>query len=102
MITLGTCTVFENSQKLTYTIYKTGSAEKHSSSDDETLRSSLQRALNAKDSAKENQGGGVYRFKINDGKGYLVYKINLNGVPNTAAIFHYHWNYNLDLPLNAN
>lgn len=92
--------VFVGGQFTTFKLYKTGSAEKHSVSDDVTLTTELIKALNAPDMRKESQGNGVFRMKINDGKGYLVYKLNVQG-PNTAAIFHYHWNYHLDLPLSA-
>jgi hypothetical protein len=101
MIPLGTGFVYVNNVKQTFTLYKTGSAEKHKTSDDVTLKTELIKALNAPDSKKQDQGGGVVRYKINDGKGYLVYKSPVNNLPNTAAIFHYHWNYNLDLPLTA-
>jgi hypothetical protein len=64
------------------------------------LKTELIKALNAAPNKKEDQGGGVFRMKINDGHGYVVYKVGVDG-PNSAAIFHYHWNYNLDLPLNV-
>ncbi len=99
MTTLGTGFVYVNDKKETFSLYKEASATKHAASDDITLKAELIRALNAADNKKENQGNGVYRFRINGGKGYLVYKINLNGVPNTACVFHYHWNYTMDLPL---
>lgn len=92
--------IFVNGQRRTFKLYKTGSAENHATSDDVTLRTELIKALNAPDTLKESQGNGVYRVKINGGKGYLVYKLNVQG-PDTAAIFHYHWNYRLDLPLSA-
>ena len=78
-----------------YQLYKSGSAENHAASDDVTLRTELIRALNMDESKKQDQGGGVWRVRINDGHGYLVYKV----VGVDATIFHYHWNYNLDLPL---
>lgn len=95
MITIGTGNVWTNGQTIVWTLYKTGSAENHRTSDDTTLRTELIKALNAPASRKEAQGNGVYRLKINDGKGYIVYKEPVNG-PNSAAIFHYHWNYHLD------
>jgi hypothetical protein len=98
MVYLGTGQIYVNDLRVEFTLYKTGSAENHKASDDTTLKTELIRALNS--SKKESQGGGVYRVKINDGKGYVVYKTPLD-VPNSAAIFHYHWNYNLDLPLTA-
>lgn len=102
MVGIGTGKAYVNGKYETFTLYKTASAEKHRSSDDESLRFALIRAINAPDQNKEDQGGGVYRMRINEGNGYIVYKVNLNGVPNTAAIFHYHWHYNLDMPLTAN
>ncbi len=89
--------VYENGAFVTYKLYKSGSAEKHAASDDQTLKTELIKAMNADASKKEAQGDGVYRFKINDGLGYLVYR--MGPVPNEATIFHYHWNYSMDLPL---
>lgn len=84
-----------------YSLYKASSAEKHKSSDDTTLKTALIQALCAQiDKNKTHQGNGVYRFKINEGKGYLVYLKPANAkIPNSACIFHYHWNYTLDMPL---
>jgi putative component of toxin-antitoxin plasmid stabilization module len=96
MITLGTGPVYVNNKRETFTLYADESATKHSGADNERLRLELQKALNAPDSAKVEQEKGVFRVKINQGKGYLVYKTNLNDVPNTAMIFHYHENYFLD------
>ncbi len=90
--------VFVDGSFKTFKLYKAGSAEKHATSDDVTLKTELIKALNA--TVKENQGGGVFRVKINGGKGYVVYKTGVDG-PNSAAIFHYHFNYHLDLPLSA-
>jgi hypothetical protein len=101
VIGIGTGKVYENKVFVTYQLFKTGSAQKHATSDDTTLRTELIKALNLDEAKKEKQGGGVYRVKINDGKGYMVYKAPLGDVPKTAAIFHYHWNYHLDLPLNV-
>jgi len=92
--------VFINGVRKTFKLYKAGSAENHRLSDDEELRSQLQRALNLPPEKKENQGNGVFRVRINEGEGYLVYKLGVDG-PDSAAIFHYHWNYKLDLPLNV-
>ncbi|HWQ56160.1 MAG TPA: hypothetical protein VN442_20910 [Bryobacteraceae bacterium] len=100
MITLGTGKVYVNGKFETFQLFKTASAEKHASSDDVTLKTELIKGLNLDASKKQAQGGGVYRVKINDGYGYMVYKSPLEA-PNTAAIFHYHWNYSLDLPLDA-
>ncbi|MBE8232841.1 MAG: hypothetical protein HAW67_03840 [Endozoicomonadaceae bacterium] len=85
------------SNRETYTLYKSGSAENHRSSDDQTLKQALIQALSSPLENKEDQDNGVYRVRINDGHGYLVYKV----IPKDkkATIFHYHWNYNLDLPL---
>ena len=87
----------------TFSLYKTSSAQNHRTSDDQSLKTELIRALNAPFSSnKIDQGDGVVRFKINDGHGYLVYKRPaIIGVATSAAIFHYHWNYTLDLPLSA-
>jgi putative component of toxin-antitoxin plasmid stabilization module len=89
----------------TYSLYKTSSAENHKSADDVTLKSALISALTAAvGGGKSDQGGGVFRVRINEGKGYVVYRTPAGpgaGAGLTAAIFHYHWNYNLDLPLTA-
>jgi len=90
--------VFINGKFETFKLYKSGSAQNHRTSDDTTLKTELIKALNAPAAAKQAQGGNVFRYKINDGKGYIVYKLGVNGA-NSAAIFHYHWNYTLDLPL---
>lgn len=78
-----------------YTLEATESAFKHGGSDKISLKMELQKALNIKDSEKEDQGDNTYKVRINSGKGYLVYK--LDGTK--ATLFHYHWNYNLDGPL---
>jgi hypothetical protein len=93
-------TIFVGSARKTYKLYKTGSAENHRTSDDQTLKTALIQALNAPDAQKQFQADGSVRFKINTGKGYVVYKTGVSG-PDSAAIFHYHWNYTLDLPLTA-
>jgi hypothetical protein len=87
----------------TFSLYKTSSAEKHGIATDPILKSALISAPTAPvSSTKVQQEPGVYRVKINDGLGYLVYKLGVEpGNPNSAAIFHYHWNYHLDLPLTA-
>lgn len=87
----------------TFSLYKTSSAQNHRSSDDQSLKFELIKALNAPFGAnKIDQGDGVVRFKINNGNGYLVYKRPaITEDPTSAAIFHYHWNYTLDLPLSA-
>jgi len=92
--------VFVGNVRKTYKLYKAGSAENHAVSDDETLKQALQKALNGPDSSKEAQPGNVFRVRINNRMGYLVYKLGVDG-PDSAAIFHYHWNYRLDLPLSA-
>jgi hypothetical protein len=93
--------VYVGNERRTFKLYKAGSAENHAASDDATLRQALIQALNAPTgSGKIDQGGGVFRVKINDGIGYLVYKLGVDGA-DSAAIFHYHWNYNLDLPLSV-
>jgi hypothetical protein len=93
--------VWFNGKFETFKLYKAGSAEKHAASDDTTLKTELIKALNtAKPGLTQDQGGGVFRYKINDGKGYIVYKLGVSGT-NSAAIFHYHWNYTMDLPLTA-
>ncbi|MBD8528888.1 MULTISPECIES: hypothetical protein [unclassified Massilia] len=85
----------------TYTLYKTASAQGHATADDTTLRTALIRALNMQTGGdKVHQGAGVYRVRINNRRGYLVYKTPcIHGQAASAAIFHYHWNYHLDLPL---
>lgn len=100
MVKLGTGQVYVNKARVTYDLYKAGSAEKHKASDDITLKTELLKALNLPDSLKEHQKQGVVRVKINQGHGYLVYKLNSVGT-NSATIFHYHWNYHLDLPLSV-
>jgi len=87
--------------RVTFTLYKAGSAENHATSDDTTLKRALIKALNLPGAQQQHQGDGVYRVRINDGNGYLVYRTPIDAVPNTAVIFHYHWNYQLDLPLSA-
>jgi hypothetical protein len=89
--------------RTTYALYKTSSAENHATADDQTLKTALISAMCAAVGGnKTDQGGGVFRVRINGGLGYLVYRTPANpgaGAGLTAAIFHYHWNYNLDLPL---
>ena len=72
------------------------SASQHVGSDAATLKQTTIQALANEGTKTEDQGGGVHRFKINDGKGYLVYKRTGNDV----NVFHFHWNYTLDKPLN--
>ena len=92
--------VYVNDVRKTFKLYKAGSAENHRLSDDQTLTTELIKALNARSNMQEAQGNGVFRVKINNGKGYVVYKVGVDG-PDSAAIFHYHWNYNLELPLHV-
>jgi len=94
--------VYVGDTRKTFKLYKAGSAEKHPASDDETLKKAFIRALNlpASDHAVTDEGNNVFRVKINNGKGKLVYKLGVDGA-DSAAIFHYHWNYSFDLPLNA-
>jgi hypothetical protein len=89
-------------ERKSFKLYKAGSAEKHAASDSETLRKALQQALNAKvdGSVKTDQGGGVFRYKINNKIGYLVYKLGVDG-EDSACMFHYHWNYTMDLDLSV-
>ena len=101
MITLGTGQVYLNNKRETFTLYKASSAENHKTSDDATLKQELLKALNLPDNKKEAQEANVFRVRINERKGYLVYKVNVDGTPNSACIFHFHWNYHLDLPLSA-
>jgi hypothetical protein len=93
--------VFVNGSFQTFKLYKAGSAQNHRASDDLTLKTELIRALNALPGTTEAQGNNLFRYKINGGKGYIVYKLGVNG-PNSAAVFHYHWNYSMDLPLTVN
>lgn len=84
----------------TYILYKNDSAENHATADDQTLKSALIRALSQNiNNDKVEQTPGVFRVQINNGHGYLVYSVDSNA--REAVIFHYHWNYNLDLPLNV-
>ena len=86
----------------TYVLYKTASAEKHQTADDTTLKKALIQALNlAIGPDKAYESLNVCRVRINNGYGRLVYKLNVTENPCSAAIFHYHWNYGLDLPLTA-
>jgi putative component of toxin-antitoxin plasmid stabilization module len=101
MTTLGTGFVYVNGKREQFTLYKADSAGKHATSDEITLKQEFIKALNLPESSKEPQGDGVYRVRINGGKGYLVYRTPLNDVPNSAVMFHFHWNYHLDLPLSA-
>jgi hypothetical protein len=98
---LGLGKVYNDRAFSDYRLYKAGSAQKHAASDDVTLKTALQKALNADVGRdKEDQGEGVFRHKINDRKGYVVYRVN--HVRKEAVIFHYHWNYTMDLPLSVN
>jgi hypothetical protein len=92
-----------SSTRRSFRLYKTGSAENHATSDDVTLKQALMQAMSAPVGPNKNeQERGVFRVKINSGLGYLVYKLGVDtNVTDSAAIFHYHWNYNLDLPLTA-
>jgi hypothetical protein len=101
MITIGTAQIYVGGKFVTFTLYKAGSAENHRTADDLTLKTALTKALNARDYEKEAQGGGVFRYRINNGQGYLVYRTPAGIDPNSACVFHYHWNYHLDLPLSA-
>lgn len=87
----------------TYSLYKTSSAQNHATADDATLKQALMSALTAPvGGGKTDQGNGVFRVRINSNLGYVVYKTPaVTGDARSAAIFHYHWNYNLDLPLTA-
>jgi hypothetical protein len=81
-------------------LYISGSAQKHMASDEITLRQAFKQALGATIDGlkKKEQETNVFRFKINNGKGYLVYKLK-SPDDDSACLFHYHWNYTLDLPL---
>ena len=102
-------TIFLNGNaRVTFGLYKALSAHNHSASDDTTLRKTLIMALNAPLSAKQSQEDSCFRYPINNGKGYLVYKLGVvragpaaggGVVANSAGILHYHWNYNLDKDL---
>jgi hypothetical protein len=96
---IGTATVWSGGKNV-WTLYKEGSAERHSGADNEELRSQLQKALNMSDTNPNKifQGKDVYKVKINEGIGYLVYKVKVRG-DYSACIFHYHWNYYLDIPI---
>jgi len=91
--------VYVNGVFVTYKLYKDGSAAKHAASDDTTLKQALIAAMNADESTKTVEPNNVFRYKINNGLGKLVYKVG--PMPNEATIFHYHWNYTMDLPLNV-
>lgn len=87
--------------RTTFKLYKTSSAQNHKTADDTTLKQALMAALSKPIGPdKTQQEPNVFRVKINSGIGYLVYKLGVAG-PDSAAIFHYHWNYTLDLPLTA-
>lgn len=81
-------------------LYISDSAQKHKTSDEITLQQAFKQALGAAVDGvkKKEQESNVYRFKINEGKGYLVYKLK-SPDDDSACLFHYHWNYTLDLPL---
>ncbi len=91
------------STRYTYELYKASSAERHATADDVTLKQALIAGLNAPiGKNKIDQGNGVFRYRINNGLGYLVYKTpGVTGVARSATVFHYHWNYKLDDPLDA-
>lgn len=100
---LSAATVYPNGGAIQekYDLYKASSAEKHAVSDQQTLTFEFKKALTAPVSAtKVHQGNGVYRVKVNNGNGYVVYKTPAQpNLPKSACIFHFHWHYNLDLPL---
>ena len=81
-------------------LYISDSAQKHGASDEITLKVAFKQALGAAVDGikKKEQEAGVFRVKINDGKGYIVYKMK-SPDDNSACLFHYHWNCNFDLPL---
>lgn len=83
-------------------LYITPSAKKHAASDTTTLAQAFKRALSAKVDGinKKEQEAGVFRVKINSGNGYIVYKLKTPD-DNSACLFHYHWNYKMDLPLSV-
>jgi len=85
-----------NLPRTTLEVTYSESASQHVGSDAATLKQTTIQALANEGTKTEDQGGGVHRFKINDGKGYLVYKRTGNDV----NVFHFHWNYTLDKPLN--
>ena len=96
MITIGTGQVYVNNVRQTFTLYKDEkSVDKHAGSELLTLKPEFIKALNLPDAKKEAQGGGVFKVRINDGKGYIVYRTPVDGVPNSAMVFHFHWNYHL-------
>jgi hypothetical protein len=82
--------------RVTMQVTSSDSAARHVGSDAATLKQTTLQALANEGITTVDQGDGVHRFKINDGKGYLVYKRTDNDV----KVFHFHWNYKLDDPLN--
>jgi hypothetical protein len=82
--------------RVTMEVTYSDSAARHVGSDAATLKQTTLQALANEGITTVDQGDGVHRFKINDGKGYLVYKRTDNDV----KVFHFHWNYKLDDPLN--
>lgn len=88
-----------DNSRTTFTLYKNFSAQNHAISSDEDLRLHFTQALSRPvgDGKVYQENDDSYRVSINNGKGYLVYKIPaVSDNPNSAVIFHYHWNYNLD------
>lgn len=83
-------------------LYITSSAQKHAASDTITLAQAFKKALSAPVDGfnKKEQEPGVFRVKINNGNGYIVYKLK-SPDDDSACLFHYHWNYKMDLPLNV-
>jgi len=103
LILAGANVYLDNAQDRTIlNLYISGSAQKHKAADEITLKQAFKQALGAAVDGikKKEQEAGVFRFKINDGKGYIVYKMK-SPDDNSACLFHYHWNYTLDLPLSA-
>jgi hypothetical protein len=103
LLIAGANVYLDNAQDRTIlNLYISGSAQKHKTSDEITLKQAFKQALGAAVDGvkKKEQEAGVFRFKINDGKGYVVYKMK-SPDDNSACLFHYHWNYTLDLPLSA-
>jgi hypothetical protein len=92
------CKVWVGNGFQDFTVYATESAQKHFGADMETLRSNIQKALNVPDNQKTAEPGNCFKVRINNNLGYVVYKLNSQG-PKTATIFHYHWNYQLEVKL---
>ncbi len=79
-------------------LYKSFFEQKHKAPDDTTLRQTLIKALNAPLSEKTAQEDNCYRYPINGGKGYLVYKLGVvkacptaggQAASNSAQLIHY-------------